>query len=125
MDNQISFLNKVEKLEQIFTIILHSRKDERLISPSSSQLGEIRDALNDLFKEYGTPILCTDVLYTLNTDCEFFGCMINPLYNYSDVLLILTGEGPVNATKYQLELDSKIWDVELDADELAAMKRER
>lgn len=108
---------KIEKLESVFLNILYSKPDERLVAPNLGILGDIKSALNSLFDDN----LCLDVIYTLNTDKPFFGIRINPAMSPSDATVILITEERVKLNKYQLELDSKLFDIGLDESELAAI----
>lgn len=77
--------------------------------------GPLIKTLNKLFPEYN----CTDVLYTINNDKPFFGVRINPSISALDALSIITTEEPVKFNTYQVELDSKMFDmVRLSAEEI-------
>ncbi len=108
---------KVEKLESVFLNILYLKPEDRVVAPNMSNLGDLRNAINDIFDENK----CTDVLYTLNTDKQFFGIRINPAMSSSDATVILSTDEKVRLVKYQIEFDSKLFDIGLDESELAAV----
>lgn len=115
--DEIRFEEALDKLEQVFVNILYLRPEEMLCAPNTQHLTDIKKSLNDIFEN---KIICTDVLYSLNTDKEYFGIVINPIMTAPDALNILTTNDPVTINKYQLEFDSKIFDMGLNAEELAA-----
>ena len=119
--NEIAYAQAVEKLETLFTNILHLRPEEMLCAPNTQHLTEIKSSLNDIFKEFGSYINCTDVIYTLNTDKEYFGLCINPVISSIDMMKILTTDDDIHLRNYQVEIDSKLLDLGLDADEITAM----
>ena len=108
---------KVEKLESVFVNILYLKPEDRVISPSMSILEDLRTAINGIFDDNK----CIDVLYTLNTDKQFFGIRINPAMSSSDAAIILSTDEKVKLVKYQIEFDSKLFDIGLDESELAAV----
>lgn len=109
--------DKIEKLESVFLNIIRLKPEERLIAPNISHLTDIKSALNDIFEGEST---CLDVLYTFNTDKPFFGIEVNPKMSPAEALTILTTDEKVRLTEYQLELDSKLFDIGLEADEVTA-----
>lgn len=108
---------KVEKLESVFVNILYLKPEDRVISPSMSILEDLKTAINGIFDDNK----CIDVLYTLNTDKQFFGIRINPAMSSSDAAIILSTDEKVKLVKYQIEFDSKLFDIGLDESELAAV----
>ena len=109
--------DKVERLESVFLNIIRLKPEERLIAPNISHLTDIKTALNDLFDQECT---CKDVIYTLNTDKPFFGIEINPDMSPAEALIILTTDDKFKLKEYQLELDSKLFEIGLTADEIVA-----
>lgn len=108
---------KVEKLESVFLNILYLKPEDRIVAPNMANLEDLRNAINDIFDENK----CTDVLYTLNTDKQFFGIRINPAMSSSDATIILSTDEKVRLVKYQIEFDSKLFDIGLDESELVAV----
>ena len=113
----ISLNESIEKLHSIFLNIICLKPEERLITPSIEHLGDIKDALNNILKDN----MCTDVLYTFNTDKPFFGVHVNPVMTPTDAITILATDEKVKLHKYQVELDSKLFDVDLTAEEIIAV----
>ena len=108
---------KIEKLESVFLYILYLKPEERVVSPNMSTLGDLKSVLNQIFNEN----ICVDVSYTLNTDKPFFGIHINPAMSPSDAVVILSTDERVKLNKYQVEFDSKLFDIGLNDSELAAL----
>jgi len=110
--------DKVMKLRSVFSNIIYSTPEDRVVSPSMSMLNDLRDAINDIFVENK----CLEALYTLNTDKPFFGVKINPLINANDALVILSVDNKLKLEKYQIEIDSKLLDpaLGLSVDEIVA-----
>lgn len=108
---------KIEKLESVFLNILYLKPEERIIAPDMSVLGDLKNAINSIFDEN----LCINVMYTNNTDKQFFGVRINPYMSPSDAIVILTTDEKVKLNKYQIEFDSKLFDIGLNESELAAI----
>ena len=94
---------KIEKLESVFLNILYLKPEERIIAPDMSVLGDLKNAINSIFDENK----CIDVLYTLNTDKQFFGIRINPAMSASDATVILSTDEKVRLVNYQIEVESK------------------
>ena len=113
----IEFLpEKIEKLESVFLNILYLKPEDRIISPDMSVLGDLKTAINSIFDDNS----CINVIYTNNTDKQFFGIRINPNMSPSDAAVILTTDEKVKLNKYQIEFDSKLFDIGLNETELAA-----
>lgn len=117
MDN-IELSTAIENLEQVFVNILYLKPEEMLCSPNTQHLSSIKKCLNEIFK---SKLSCMDVLYSFNTDKPYFGITINPLLNAYDAIAILATDEPVVCNKYQIEFDSKLFDLGLNAEELTAM----
>ena len=114
----IEFLpEKVEKLESVFVNILYLKPEDRVVAPNMSNLSDLRNIINSIFDENK----CLDVLYTLNTDKQFFGIRINPAMSASDATVILSTDEKVRLVNYQIEFDSKLFDIGLSGDELVAI----
>lgn len=108
---------KVEKLESVFVNILYLKPEDRVVAPNMSNLADLRTIINSIFDENK----CIDVLYTLNTDKQFFGIRINPAMSASDATVILSTDEKVRLVNYQIEFDSKLFDIGLSGDELVAI----
>lgn len=104
-----------ERINSIFLNIL-SGNEEHLIRPSASILGDLKNVLNG----YLQGINCKDIIFTLNTDKPFFGIKVQPVLNSSDALNILLTDEKMKLKDYNVELDSKLFSVSLDSDELTA-----
>lgn len=115
--NDFSLNEMVEKLESVFLNILYQKPEEQLISPSSFHLADIKSVLNEIIEDGK----CTDVLYTLNTDKQFFGIKVNPVITPTDALAIIASDDNIKLTNYQVELDSKLFDLGLTEDEIVAL----
>ena len=108
---------KVEKLESVFVNILYLKPEDRVVAPNMSNLADLRTIINSIFDENK----CLDVLYTLNTDKQFFGIRINPAMSASDATVILSTDEKVRLVNYQIEFDSKLFDIGLTGEELVAI----
>lgn len=108
---------KIEKLESVFLNILYLKPEDRVINPDMSILNDLKAAINAIFDDNK----CINVLYTNNTDKQFFGIRINPNMSPSDAAIILTTDEKVKLNKYQIEFDSKLFDIGLNETELAAV----
>ena len=65
----------IKRLESAFNNILYMKEEDRLINLSITQIQDVKDAINNIF----TNNKCVDVLYTMNTDKQFFGIRISPI----------------------------------------------
>ena len=108
---------KVEKLESVFVNILYLKPEDRVVAPNMTNLADLRTIINSIFDENK----CLDVLYTLNTDKQFFGIRINPAMSTSDATVILSTDEKVRLVNYQIEFDSKLFDIGLTGEELVAI----
>ena len=108
---------KVEKLESVFVNILYLKQEDRVVAPNMTNLADLRTIINSIFDENK----CLDVLYTLNTDKQFFGIRINPAMSASDATVILSTDEKVRLVNYQIEFDSKLFDIGLTGEELVAI----
>ena len=108
---------KIEKLESTFLNILYMKPEDRIVAPTMNSLNDLKDVLNSIFDEN----TCMNVIYTINTDKQFFGIRINPFMNASDAAIILTSDEKVKLNKYQIEFDSKLFEIGLSESELAAV----
>lgn len=106
----------VDSLEATLLEIVHLRDEEKLIAPTNKLLGDIAAKLTAIMPDK----ICMGVLYTLNTDKPFFGIKVDPYITQEDALNILTLDTEVNINKYKVEFDSKLFDIGLGVDEIAA-----
>lgn len=114
----IEFLSeKVEKLESIFLNILYLKPEDRDISPDINILTDMKSVINSIFDDNN----CTNVIFTTNTDKPFFGIRINPTMSVADATVILASDEKVKLNKYQIEFDSKLFQLGLSDSELAAI----
>lgn len=109
--------DKVEKVESIFNNILYLKPEDRIISPQANIVDDLKTILNEIFDENK----CTDILFTLNTDKPFFAVNVVPSMNGSDALTILTTDESIRLVNYQIEFDSKLFNIGLDSAELTAL----
>lgn len=106
----------VEKLESIILNITYTETEDQMITPTIHHLMEIRDILNNIFKESK----CLEVKYTNNTDNVFFGVKVSPSIDNVAALKILITDDKVKYDKYKIELDSKLFSYSFTAEQLAA-----
>lgn len=97
---------------------MNSILTNRNISDASSSLdtNAIKEILNKIFPN----AVCNDVLYTLNNDNMFFGVVVNPALSDNDMMNILFNDDPRTITKYSVEIDSKLFDIGLSAEEISS-----
>jgi predicted RNA-binding protein len=114
--NEFEISEIVDKINSVFLNILYMKPEDSIIKPTVSLLEDLKNQLNQLFKENN----CTDIIYTINTDKQFFGIKINPALSATDTLTILLTDEKVKLNKYQLEFDSKLFDLGLTSEELTA-----
>lgn len=106
-----------ERLISAFSYIMSVYPDENNISPNFKNLDDMILILNNIFEEEN--IKCTDVLFTRNTDKFFFGLKVNPAMNKNDVIKIVSTSEPINLRNYQIEFDSKLFEIGLSEEEIA------
>lgn len=115
--NELGFKESVDKLESILLNVIYLKPEERLVAPNIEHLSDIKAALNCIFAD----CTCQSVLYSLNTDKPFFGIRVNPVMSAQDAVTILTTDEKIKFSKYSVELDSKLFEIEMDAAEITAM----
>lgn len=115
--NELGFKESVDKLESILLNVIYLKPEERLVAPNIEHLSDIKAALNCIFANS----TCQSVLYTLNTDKPFFGIRVNPVMSAQDAVTILTTDEKIKFSKYSVELDSKLFEIEMEAAEITAM----
>ena len=79
----------------------------------------IKNNLNQFFKDS----TCKEVIFTNNTDNDFFGIKVMPILDANDIYDYIMGEDPYRVNKYSIEIDSKLLNpvLELNADHLVAV----
>ena len=105
-----------DKLETTILNIKHAKGANEQISPNSVLLAELKNTLNEMLEDYR----CTEIFYTLNTDKQFFGVTVSPSIDSTQAVQIVSSDVPVVIRTYKLELDSKLFDLDLEADEIMA-----
>ena len=85
--------------------------------PTSSMLTDLKKELNIFFDK----ARCNDVIFTRNTDNFFFGVIVMPVFSNETALDIVVNNNPIRVESYTLELDSKLFTLGLEADELTAI----
>jgi len=105
-----------DKLETTILNIKHAKGANEQISPNSVLLAELKNTLNEMLEDYR----CTEIFYTLNTDKQFFGVTVSPSIDSTQAVQIVSSDVPVVIRSYKLELDSKLFDLDLEADEIMA-----
>lgn len=91
----------------------------REYSNDHQDLLEIRNILNRFFKPDAE---CMNFYYTINTDKLPFGCVVMPQFNGVEIQnFIIVGENPSSISKYDVEIDSKMFDYGLTDEEVAAV----
>ena len=118
--NEFILEENVDKLKSAILNLIYLKPEERLVTPNIINLDDIKECLNCIFVENS----CTDVLFTNNTDKPFFGIHVNPLMSSTDAITIIATDEKVKLNKYQIEFDSKLFTLDLSAEEIArkAMK---
>lgn len=78
----------------------------------------IKSELNLFFKDF----TCTEVILTENTDNDFFGVQISPMFNtIDDIDLLFNPDSNVKFHHYLLEFDSKLFSGDFTARQIAAL----
>lgn len=84
---------------------------------STTNLNRLKTELNKLFKDSR----CIDVIYTLNTDSVFFGMCVMPKFDSDEINEILSSDEKKRITQYYLEIDSKLFEINLTTKEIVAV----
>ena len=80
------------------------------------KIKDCKDALNQIFVGKSR---CNNFLYTINTDKIAFGCIVMPIINGEAINQMLIDGEPIKFDKYDIELDSKIFDYGLTNEQIA------
>ena len=117
--NEIQIQENMDKLTNIIAQFKTSGTDKESLLKINSYVTDLKTVLNTIFSDYGYN--CVDVLYTLNTDNEYFGVYVNPsMDGVTAFKIFATGEA-VKLSNYQVELDSKMFVSNLTSDEIASL----
>jgi len=117
--NELAVQENMDKLTDIINQIKTSGNDSEGLLKIASFVNDLKSVLNDTFSDEGYN--CLDVIYTLNTDNEYFGVIVNPpIDGLTAFKIFATGEA-IRLASYQLELDSKLFANNLTSEEIAAV----
>ena len=117
--NELAVQENMDKLTDIINQIKTSGNDSEGLLKITSFVNDLKSVLNDTFSDEGYN--CLDVIYTLNTDNEYFGVIVNPpIDGLTAFKIFATGEA-IRLASYQLELDSKLFANNLTSEEIAAV----
>ena len=120
--NEMLVQENLDNLVNVINQIKHSSTDNEGLIQINSYIADLRAGLNSVFSVFSEGgYICTDVLFTNNTDKEYFGVVVNPSIDGITAFKIFATGDPVVLTKYQLELDSKLFITELSAEEIASI----
>lgn len=102
----------ITKIENIFKRMIASDT-----FPTNSMLVELQKELNNFFDK----AKCNGVLFTRNTDNLFFGMIVMPTFTNETTLDIVLNNNPIRVSSYVIEIDSKLFNLGLEADEMTAI----
>lgn len=104
-----------------YDLSIFDRIAERMIAsdpyPTQSMMNDLKKELNKFFNDTE----CLDVIFTKNTDKVFFGMCVLPAFSNEDVFNIVLSDEKMKVKKYYLEIDSKIFQIGLEAKEFTAV----
>lgn len=113
-------MDSVDRLKSIIVSIKSVRQNVEngtLLGNINGLLEDVKVELNQIF-----PLIkCTDILWTLNTDKQFFGIKIDPAITPKEALNIFITDNPVSFGMYKVEFDSKLFDIGVDEEEIVSM----
>lgn len=78
--------------------------------PTPNELNILRREINKFYDD----VECTQIIFTNNTDKQFFGMCVYPITASSDAIKIIEGEESRALRSYVLELDSKLFNEVID-----------
>lgn len=110
LDNLINTLNQIK----------YSATENEGLIKITSYISELKDRINAIFSECGG-YTCTDILYTNNTDKEYFGVYVSPVIDAVTAFKIFATSEPIALSYYQLEFDSRLFEYNLSAEEIASI----
>lgn len=102
----------ISKIENIFKRMIASDT-----FPTQSMLNDLQKELNKFFDK----AKCNGVLFTRNTDNLFFGMIVMPNFSNETTLDIVLNNNPIRVESYYIEIDSKLFTLGLEADEMCAV----
>lgn len=107
---QYNFSNLAQAISRLAT----ENESERRIA-----LCDIKNELNMFFTDFQ----CTEVIFTMNTDNDFFGVQISPMFSYHDQCIkMLDPEcGNLKFHHYLLEFDSRLFNGDFTARQITAL----
>ena len=110
-----------ERTKQGYDIMKIQNIFSRMIAmdtfPSGSILTELQKEINAFFSHAN----CKGVIYTRNTDNIFFGMIVMPMFNNQTTMDIIMNNNPIEVKDYYLEIDSKLFNIGLTAEEMTAV----
>lgn len=110
-----------ERTKQGYDIMKIQNIFSRMIAmdtfPSGSILTELQKEINAFFSHAN----CKGVIYTRNTDNIFFGMIVMPMFNNQTTMDIIMNNNPIEIKDYYLEIDSKLFNIGLTAEEMTAV----
>lgn len=127
MTGEMNTFQKIDILSDALKYLVNNEIDCPISTPR--YMDNIKKALNSIYPNFK----CTSVLYTKNTDHEFFGCRLYPCnreMNNTNIANYFIGDyndiepaGFKPFTSYQLELDSKLFTsiAQLESREIATL----
>ncbi len=90
----------------------------REFSHTQDDIRNVRETLNSIFEGKAT---CNNFIYTINTDKIPFGIVCMPVIGSEQVVSIMINGDPVRFDKYEIEIDSKMFDYGLTDAEVACV----
>ena len=102
----------ISKIENIFKRMIASDT-----FPTQSMLNDLQKELNKFFDK----AKCNGVLFTRNTDNLFFGMIVMPNFTNETTLDIVLNNNSIRVESYYIELDSKLFTLGLESDEICAV----
>ena len=111
-----------EKYEALITAlnnILFLQPSERLVHSNTEALVQVKAALDAIFAEDHKT--CKSVRITQNTDKQFFGVRVSPVILPGTAIAIICADNEPIIDFYEVEFDSKIFNLGFTAEEIAAV----
>jgi hypothetical protein len=108
----------VERLVSAFENLLciYPEAEDKDINVRFDNISDISTILNSIFDESK----CVNAIFTKNTDKMFFGIRVNPSIDKNTLLEIIETNNNIDIGHYEIEFDSKIFSIGLNAVELTA-----
>lgn len=83
----------------------------------STAINALKDEINKFFKDS----TCEEIIFTNNTDKLFFGMSVMPIIDPDKVYDFVSGTKRIRIKEYYLEIDSKLFTINLTAREIVAI----